>query len=935
MASVYGLSRKIKKPSQHELSKNSIHIIFRHCRVELVYISMKKTKCVQDAGLPNFGSTCYLNSALQLLFSSSQFMRALGDFFTLKRSIAWSIHEKGFNMVTPYLLSCSPISQTINYFPTNGMSKVDAMTSFLDVVAQRNDLFDKMSGQQSSAEFLRYLLDILRLESALMTRLSLKSDNDLSSLNFYDIYEEYKDTMRMLSSTEEKLDNPVDVYFYSKLTISHKCISCDTLQFKNHSCRLVFESFHRFFMDKDKKSQVTTTDLLNLIFRKEGANRDAVIESFDTCHQCGSARGIEEMKINKIAREVIVIYDRIDSDDTNITSSMLSPTEVISLGQKRQGHWKLEHEINFNHLVEDQPSVYNSRWWKGAIYHNGPTYQNGHYVSVSIRLFGSSSKILLFNDLDVFQDSEIQSLLQTKSSSLIEHYGTAVVALYSTDCTIKSVSKQTKSTAKKRKARATKKDAARKKQKQRVSLSKASLNPFSEDMASILQKSSQLMNRKTNSRNQAKIKGKENEIRFTFDCTHDNYENSPNNFYGFKDFHKYPETAVMLHHLNAGRYAFHNLRDDLSDKKIRHKIAQEIKEEFVSIKDKEKIISDFDMELNGGVNNLPSLLTCGCCGIREFMRGAEKINSRERGGVRYKMAEVRKLTMLQYTEQDQDLLEKKINRGHLTIPVNESGEVKVVQPEYAISYYHDKMANKFYHLHREFVTVDKKQVPHVTLCLNCYNSIFPQEASQTSKNKPKKPKVSLASGFDFGDFDRLGLTEPNKFELCILSKVRKFITILKLTNNMGQRRDYTQQVLKGHAITFDHDAPVVTSTVLEGFDSIKKSFRLQLICEDGKRDHLVEKIFKSSVILGRPFVLRQWLLVLKRINVLYQHDDVPDIQSMTTLTEKANSHLIENIIISTSEKDVTNELRESDDIAQVRSERFTTNESEKGDVHTE
>ena len=152
---------------------------------------------------------------------------------------------------------------------------------------------------------------------------------------------------------------------------------------------------------------------------------------------------------------------------------------------------------------------------------------------------------------------------------------------------------------------------------------------------------------------------------------------------------------------------------------------------------------------------------------------------------------------------------------------------------------------------------------------------------------------------------------------------------------MGQRRDYTQQVLKGHAITFDHDAPVVTSTVLEGFDSIKKSFRLQLICEDGKRDHLVEKIFKSSVILGRPFVLRQWLLVLKRINVLYQHDDVPDIQSMTTLTEKANSHLIENIIISTSEKDVANELRESDDIAQVRSERFTTNEPEKGDVHTE
>ena len=897
---------------------------------------MEKTKRVQDAGLPNFGSTCYLNSALQLLFSSTQFMKALGQFFTSKRSIAWSIYQKGFNMVTPYLLSCSPISQTINYFPTYGMSKVDAVTSFLDIVAQSNDLFDKLSGQQSSAEFLRYLLDTLRLESALLNRLSLKSDNDFLSLKFDDIKKEYTDTLRMLSSSDERLDNPIDVYFYSKLTISHKCINCQTSQFKNHSCRLVFESFHRFFMDKDQKAQVTTTDLLNLVFRKEGGNTDAVIESFDTCHQCGSARGIEEMKINKVAREVIVIYDRIDSNDTNISPSMLSPTEVISLGQKREGHWKFEHEINFNHLLVGQPNVYNSRWWKGAIYHKGPTYQRGHYVSASIRNVGSSSKILLFNDLDVIHNSEIQSLLQTKSSSLIEHYGTAVVALYSTDCIIKSVSKQAKDTNKKRKQRYTsKKDAARKKQKQRMSVSNTSLTLLSEEMASILHKSTQLMNRKTNSRNQANIKGKDDEIRFTFDCTHEDYEKNPNNSFGFKDFHKYPETAVMLHHLNAGRYGFHNLRDELSDKEIRNKIAQEIKEQFVSIKDKEKIISDFDMELNGGVNNLLSLLTCRCCGIREFMRGADKVHSRERGGVRYKMAEVRKLTLLQYTEQDQDLLKKKIKRGHLMIPVNESGEVKAIHPEHAISYYHDKMANKFYHLHREFVTVDSGKVPHVTLCLNCYNSIFPQEASQTSKNKSKKPKLSLASGFDFGDFNRLGLTEPNKFEQCILSKVRKFITILKLTNNMGQRRDYTQQVLKGHAITFDHDAPIVTSTVLEGFDSIKKSFRLQLICEDGKRDHLVEKIFKSSVILGRPFVLRQWLLVLKRINVLYQHDDVPDIQTMNTLTKKANSHLIENIIISNDEKDVTKELRESDDIAQVRSERFTSNDPEKENVHTE
>ena len=421
---------------------------------------------IQDLGLENLGSSCYVNSAFQLLFSSTQFMRALGDSFTSKRAIAWIIHQKGFSMVTPYLLSCSPITQKINYFPTNGISKKDALTSFLEIVAQRNDLFDVKSGQQSSAEFLCYLLDTLRLESELLNHLSLKSEDDLLSLNFYDIDDERENTMRMLSTSEEKLDNPIDDYFYSKLTISHKCTNCEASQFKKHSCCFAFESFHRFFTHKDKRQQVTTIDLLNLFFRKEGGNTDAVIESFDTCHQCGCARGIEEMKINKIAREVIVIYDRIDSDDTNISLSMLSPTEVISLGQKKQGHWKLEHEINFNHLLEGEPNIYNSRWWKGAIYHKGPTYQRGHYVSVSIRNVRSSSKILLFNDIDVVQNSEIQSLLQTKSSSLIEHYGTAVVAVYSTDCTINSVSKQAKATNRKRKQRYTsKKDAARKKTK--------------------------------------------------------------------------------------------------------------------------------------------------------------------------------------------------------------------------------------------------------------------------------------------------------------------------------------------------------------------------------------------------------------------------------------------------------------------------------------
>ena len=339
------------------------------------------------------------------------------------------------------------------------------------------------------------------------------------------------------------------------------------------------------------------------------------------------------------------------------------------------------------------------------------------------------------------------------------------------------------------------------------------------------------------------------------------------------------------------------------------------------------MITKYDIAINGGVNNFPSLMSCGCCGIREFVRGEERINSRERGGVRYKLRQLRELSMLQYRKNEEKNLLERINLGPVSVPIDDTGKWKNIIPEHAISYYHDEKEKVYYHLHREYVTLDMDGIASVSLCLDCDQSLFPEERNQTSKNKPKKPKFSIASGIDLGDFNRLGLVEPNKFEQCILAKTRKFITIVKVKNNMGERRDHSQQILKGHAITFDHDAPVVTSNVIEGFQALRKSFRVQLICENGEKDYLVQQIMGSSMIMGRPFVIIQWLSVLKRINALYRNDDIPSWNTIESLTVEANKFVVDSMIDCHDEKDLLNELREGDDVAEVRSKVVGTNSS--------
>ena len=815
-------------------------------------------------------------------------------------------------------------------------NKERAIQLLIYSVGKMNNIFDVNSGQQSSAEYLTYFLHLLRAESQFILTINSEQLGNRNLLTLNDLNELWKTVETNIEQSNEKFQTPIDEFFYSKIGIWNKCNLCGiSYYFRTSSC-LTFECFHRYLNNRHYLSHVSTADLLDVFFRGKTSNEDAQVQNSMVCDLCGHDRGTEELKILELAREVIVIHDRIDCDAGLINTELLSPVDVVSFGNKNLTFWSIEESIDLRSYFDNWEDVDSmKRWWRSVIFHEGPNYNSGHYTNTSLREMGNSTASFTFNDSEVTHIPNV-SFIKEKVTNTQYGYGTAVVSLYSNERrNITPSLFETKKRQKEKYCREQRKDRYRQKQRnakkrKKVSHAERSL-PESSSLRCLLSTSHPSWTQQKDDviKNRKQRKSKEKFI-LNFNTTHEDYESNEEDFH-FTEFHRHPENAVLLYYFNSGCYAFHNMKDDLGDEKIYKNFLRELRKEFVSDKVKENIMRNYDIEVNGSVNGVPPLIACGCCGKREFIRGSDKVGTQERGGVRYKMTKVRKLKLLEYDKDDANHLRNRIAQGKITIPIDSEESTTLILPEDAISFFHDKPKDTFYHLHKEFITSDVNDAegPDVTLCLDCYYSMFPAESIKKNKDLSRIPPLSIAAGYDFGDYNRIKLTKPNEFESCILSKVRKFITVLKLQDNMAQRRDYTQQTLRGHVVTFDHDAPVVTSTALEGFHSIKTSFQLQLICEDEKRDHLIEKAMGSSIIFGRPYVIRQWLLVLKRINILYQHDDIPQLAAITKYTKEANEYVLENIIMTTDDKDITDELKEGDDIAKVRSERYFNNVQEK------
>ena len=108
------------------------------------------------------------------------------------------------------------------------------------------------------------------------------------------------------------------------------------------------------------------------------------------------------------------------------------------------------------------------------------------------------------------------------------------------------------------------------------------------------------------------------------------------------------------------------------------------------------------------------------------------------------------------------------------------------------------------------------------ICSSCASSLKRKGDEITA------PHLSLKSGVDYGSPERVGLEPLSLMERHIISPVRHFSQVVKISSNTGRQKEHTQSAIKGHSICFEHDSPKVCSNLLSP-DTLKEDIVIQIV----------------------------------------------------------------------------------------------------------
>ena len=432
------------------------------------------------------------------------------------------------------------------------------------------------------------------------------------------------------------------------------------------------------------------------------------------------------------------------------------------------------------------------------------------------------------------------------------------------------------------------------------------------------------------------------------------------NFHQFEDF---PETSVLLYHLNSGHEKFRAIDDllKLSDNEAKDiksnpsfvALQAEIKDKILTIDEHEDLVQKFlkkqgkfvawdqskpKVVLDGLPPSVDSHhLICGMCGITKVQG---------RYGCHCHVVKLKDLpSSVLLSESELEEFKDDKNRPPLILPINENGDTQEFHVYKLQSAFESTHLSKTFHLHPEAVheiadsttgSIDKATV----VCHKCNNWIVKSSKSNTELLPPAN---SIAAGVDFGVASRLGLQQPSLAEMKVIARHRHFHNVVKVHSNhlVGSRSDCTKCELRGSSSIFCHDAHVVTTlelmiTQLQAAnatglsDILKNSLTIELVGPEGEMEKIYRNARNQTHLRCRAYVLYQWLAVLQQSHSSYKSD--PQLllgndlnfqntfKSFQSAVNKANEEVALRALHVSDTSSINADKVEGDDVAQVRSQ---------------
>ncbi|CAB9503076.1 Inherit from KOG: DNA helicase [Seminavis robusta] len=404
----------------------------------------------------------------------------------------------------------------------------------------------------------------------------------------------------------------------------------------------------------------------------------------------------------------------------------------------------------------------------------------------------------------------------------------------------------------------------------------------------------------------------------------------------FMDRLQNPMKAVLMFYLNSGYFRFEQYRDytqaDDGSPIDLDVVSGDIQAERQSMEELDNMVESF-FKCHSYTHF--AVAACGSCGVKKI----EEPTAEDTGVGEFVVCnlDLPEMSILQYSTEEKQKLQKQMAdpKSRVTVPVNERWDVETLEVWKTRSFYEETRPDGnvvFWHLHGELVRDLGTGKKSTKLCPRCWKAI----------KSGKTPRLSIAAGIDFGLSSRLNLEAPNLHEQLILARTRLFFAMVKVSSNMyGQVNANTALKRRCHAVLFPHDAPDGAAYMFESklFETggmlnkaeLHKLLHMYMVDPNGRPDSIAREVYETVNLLARPYVIAQWLIVLKYTHCQYSDLDVSSLQdTVDAVILELNEGIMKGAVPIVGGQAVAHEQNLGSDVAQCTTQEvFDAGESSK------